>query len=399
MKRCHFSTLLILVLAALVAVGCAGGAPQACATANSCVVVAPGETIKIGFGGPTTGSNSQVGIDGVQASKLAAADAGQFQGHGFELVVADDQGTPDGALAAARALVANPSVVAVNGHPFSGASEAAMPIYEQAMLPMVSPSATRIDLTQKGSLVFNRIVPSDAVQGEVAAHFIFDKMGRKKVAVLHDGSLYGQGLAERLRQVLTSLGGQVIAFEAITPGQADYSQTLKTIAAQKPDAVFFGGYRPEAAVLALERPDAGLGDAIFMSGDGVPGNTFIQEAGDKGEGYYATIAGEPSPSAAKTAFDQKYLSTYAVKPGTESPYTWSLYDATNVIIEAVKKVAIVGQDGKLYIPRAALVAAVRGTSGYIGLTGVITCDKNGECGTGNFDIQVVKNGAWVKVNP
>jgi branched-chain amino acid transport system substrate-binding protein len=274
-----------------------------------------------------------------------------------------------------------------------------MSIYAQAMLPMVSPSATRIDLTQKGSPVFNRIVPSDAVQGEVAAHFIFDKKGLKKVAIIHDGNLYGQGLAERLRDVFTSLGGQVVAFEAITPGQADYSQTLKTIATQKPEAVFFGGYAPEAAVLASQRADAGLGDALIMSGDGVFNDLFIQQAGDNAEDYYVTTFGEPQPSAAKAAFDQKYLSTYAVKPGTQSPFTWSGYDAINVIIVAIEKVAIVGQDGKLYIPRAALVAAVRATSGYKGITGVITCDKNGECGAGNFDILVVKNGAWVKVNP
>jgi branched-chain amino acid transport system substrate-binding protein len=399
MKRKLLAALFIPVLATLVAVGCGAPPPQACVKANACVVVAPGETIKIGFGGPTTGNNSEVGIDTVQSSKLALADAGQFQGHGFELVVADDHGTEEGGKAAATLLVGNPSVTAVAGHAFSGASAAAMPIYEQALLPMVSQSATRIDLTQKGSPVFNRIIPSDAAQGEAAAHFLFDKKGLKKVAIIHDGSLYGQGLAERVRDVFNGLGGQVVAFEAITPGQVDYSQTLKTVATQKPEAVFFGGYRPEAAVLASQRGEAGLGDAIFMSGDGVPGTTFIQQAGDKAEGYYATIAGEPPPSAAKAAFDQKYLSTYAVKPGTQSPYTWASYDAANVIIAAIEKVAIVGQDGKLYIPRAALVAAVRATSGFKGLTGVITCDKNGECGVGNFDIQIVKNGAWVKVNP
>jgi branched-chain amino acid transport system substrate-binding protein len=191
----------------------------------------------------------------------------------------------------------------------------------------------------------------------------------------------------------------VVGFEAITSGQVDYSQTLKTIAAQKPEAVFFGGYGPEAAQLANQRAAAGLGDANFFSGDGVYGNPFIQQAGDNAEGYTVTAFAEPPDSQAKAAFDQEYLRSYGVKPGSLSPNAWNSFDAANVIIAAIKKVAIVGQDGNLYIPRAALVAAVRATSGYQGLTGVITCDKNGECGAGNFDILVVKNGKWVKVSP
>jgi branched-chain amino acid transport system substrate-binding protein len=400
MQRIRAASFFVLILAVFIAVGCAAGSPEVCKTANACVAVGAGEMIKVGMAVPTTGSNSQYGIDMVQAAKVSVADVGQFEGHGFGLVLADDKATTAGGAAAAGVLVANPSVVAVVGDPTSGASQAAMPIYEKAMLPMVSPSATRIDLTRQGSLVFNRVIPNDAYQAEVAAHFIFEKMGRKNVAIIHDGGLYGQGLAERLRDVLTGLGGQVVAFEAITPGQVDYSQTLRTIAVQRPDAVIFGGNNPtDAAVLASQRADSGLGDALFMSGDSVYGDTFIQLAGDKAEGYYVTAPAEPPESEAKVAFDQIYLTTFKIAPGSQSNYTWAAYDATSVIIAAVEKVAIVGQDGKLYIPRAALVAAVRATSGYKGLTGVITCDKNGECGAGNFDILVVKNGAWVKVNP
>jgi branched-chain amino acid transport system substrate-binding protein len=134
-----------------------------------------------------------------------------------------------------------------------------------------------------------------------------------------------------------------------------------------------------------------------MSGDSVYGDTFIQLAGDKAESYYATTPAEPSETEVKIAFDQKYQATFKVAAGSQSSYTWAAYDAAGVIIDAIQRVAIVGQDGKLYIPRAALVAAVRGTSKYQGLTGEITCDKNGECGAGNFDILVVKDGAWVKI--
>lgn len=132
--------------------------------------------------------------------------------------------------------------------------------------------------------------------------------------------------------------------------------------------------------------------------DGTCEDNFIIDAGDAAEGYYSTSFVEPPESPLKAAFDQTYLDTFNVEPGTLTSYTWSAYDAANVIIEAIKKVAIAEQDGRLYIPRAALVEAVRATSGYQGLTGSITCDKDGECATGQFDIFIVQGGKWVKVD-
>ena len=117
----------------------------------------------------------------------------------------------------ANKLVSDPTIVAIAGHIFSGATEAAMPIYEKAGIPMMSPSATNPPLTQKGSKVFNRVAFTDAAQGKFAAEYLFNTLGIKKIAVMHDGQAYGQGLAEVVAARFTELGGEVVADSKRSP--------------------------------------------------------------------------------------------------------------------------------------------------------------------------------------
>jgi len=377
----------------------ASGPPAECANENACVTVAPGAPIRIGFGGPLSGDVSAFGEDAANALQIAVKDVGEYEGHKFETQNEDDLGSSDGGAAVANRFAADPTIVAVVGHLFSGATSGGSPIYEDAMLPIVSPSATRIDLSQQGYKIFNRVIPSDYFQGQLAALFIYQSLGAKKLAIMHDGSPYGQGLAERVNKVFTEQGGEVVAFQGITAGETDYSAALNTIAADAPDAVFFGGYTGEAAVFASQRGSVGLGDIPFVSGDGIYGDQFIDLAGDAAAGYYATSALPPSDSPLKADFDKKYQDTFGIPAGQLSPYSWFTYDAFNVIVEAIKKVAIKGSDGTLYIPRAALIAAVRGTKGFKGVTGDITCDANGECGStglAGFGVYQVADGKWAE---
>lgn len=360
-----------------------------------CAVIEPGQTIKIGMGAPMTGDNAQFGIDISQGAQVAMEDAGEFNGFKFELVAEDDQGTPEGGAAVANKLVSDPTVVAIAGHIFSGATDAAIPIYEGKGIPMMSPSATNPALTQKGSKVFNRVAFTDAVQGKFAAEYLYNKLGIRKLAVMHDGQAYGQGLAEVVRDEFTALGGEVVAFEAITPNEADYSAPLAAIAAGGPEALYYGGYVQEAVVLVNQMDVAGLPDAIFFGCDGTFGQDFLQRTAENGEGAYGTSLIPPA-SEAKSAFDAKYEEKYGIAPGTLSPFTWTAYDSAAVLIDAIKKVAILGADGKLYIPRGVLVATVRGTKDYQGLTGTITCSEIGECNFTGPTFYVVQGGQWVE---
>lgn len=376
----------------------AAGAPAECAGENACVVVAPGDPVMLAFSGPMTGDNSNYGIDISQGAALAAEEA-DIAGHSVEIQAEDDGGTPEGGAQIANRVVAAGNIVAVVGPTFSGATQAAIPIYQEARIPVMSASATNPGLTTLGSDIFNRVAFSDLDQGEVAAGFIYNDLSCTTAAIIHDGTTYGQGLAEVARDSYVRLGGEVTTFEAITPGETDYSAVLTAISATPPCAIYFGGYAPEAAALVNGMEAAGLEDTYFASDDGTFGSTYIDLAGDNAEGTFATSAGVPAESEAKAAFDEKYLDTYGTAAGVLSGFTWFGYDAANVLIEAIKSVAIEGEDGSLYIPREALVTAVRSTSGYEGTTGTVTCDEVGECNATGPAIFVVEGGEFVAYQP
>jgi len=374
MKRLYF-VFTIAVAAAMVLAACGGAggaAPAICNTdAGGCAVFSAGQNIIIGMGAPMTGDNAAFGKDISQAAKLAVTDAGQFNGFSFELDAEDDGGTAEGGASVANKFVANPQVVAIAGHIFSGATKAAIPIYEAANIPMMSPSATNPPLTQSGSKVFNRCVFTDAAQGKYAATFLYNTLKITKLAVMHDGQAYGQGLAQVVNDEFTKLGGTVVAFQAITPAESDYSAALADVASKSPQAIFYGGYTAEAVVIVNQMKQAGLTGVTFFGDDGTFGQDFLDRTGANGEGAYSTSLIPPS-TPAKEKFDAAYLAAYAQPAGKLSPYTWTAYDSAAVLIKAIESVAVVS-GSKLYVPRAALVAAVRATKDYTGLSGTITC--------------------------
>lgn len=386
----------VVVVAALVLAACgpkAAVAPEACNAALGCAVIAKDQTVKIGYSGPMTGDYSQFGIDMSNAMKLAVADMGDVQGWKVEMAIEDDGGGAEGGAAVANKLVADPTFVAMAGHAFSGATAAAMPIYEKAGIPMMSPSATNPDLTTKGSTVFNRNAFTDTEQGKGAAKYLFETLGIKKLALMHDGSDYGQGLANVVKENFVAMGGESVAFEAVTPGESDYSAPLAAIASAAPEAIYFGGYNAEASVLVNQMEAAGLSGVVFFGGDGIYGKDFLAKVGDKGEGVYSATLVPPGTDPI-VKFNGAYLSAYGQEAGVLSAYTWNSYDAVGALIKAINSVAIV-QGDTLYIPRGALVAAVRGMKDYQGIAGVITCKENGECNASGPVFYIVKDGAWV----
>ncbi len=400
MKKSLLFVFSILITASLILAACGGGAqaPEVCQEnpdETVCAVIEEGETIKLGFAGPMTGDYSAFGIDISNAGLLAAQDAEPIDGFEFELLVEDTQGSGEGGAAVANLFVSDPNVVAIPGHTFSGSTAAAIPIYNEARLPMLSASATRADLTGGDQDVFNRIPFTDDIQGTKVAEYLYNELGFRQIAAMHDGDAYGRGLAEKVQEVFTDLGGEVVAFEAITPGETDYSAILTDIGSQNPEAIFFGGYYPEAAVIANGMPVAGMEDVVLFSDDGTFGASFIELTGVLGEGTYATSALPPS-SPAKEEFDQKYLDAYGQEAGALSTFTWHGYDVVSGLISAVRSVAILGDDGNLYIPRDQLVDAVNNLSGYQGLTGEISC-SSGECNTAGPTFFVVQDGEWVVV--
>jgi branched-chain amino acid transport system substrate-binding protein len=155
------------------------------------------------------------------------------------------------------------------------------------------------------------------------------------------------------------LGGEVVATEAITPGETDYTAPLSAIAARNPEALYYGGYVQEAVVLVNQMGQSGLHDVVFFGCDGTYGEDFITRTGANGEGAYSVALVPPASDAAPSS--TAYQEQFGAAAGSLSPYTWNAYDSAATLVAAIKSGSLQGCDGSLYIPRGALVDAVRGT--------------------------------------
>ena len=367
--------------------------PQACLDDEfGCAVISEGETIKLGMGAPLLGDYSMFGIDISQGVEFALAVDDGFEGWVYELIAEDTGGTAEGGATVANKMVTDQTVVAIAGHIFTASTDAAMPIYEKAGLPMMSPSATNPMLTQQGSSVFNRLCFTDAAQGIAAADLLFNTLGFTKIAVMHDGGSYGQGLADEVQAAFESFGGEVVAYEGITTGEADYVAPLSAVAAAEPEAVFFGGYAAEAIVLLNQWVQAGLDGAQFFGCDGTYGVELLEKTNGNSEGVISASL-VPPDSDEKTLFDADYAEEFGMEAGELSAFTWASFDTGGFLITAIESVAFV-ENGTLYVPRGALIQAVRGTD-YSGLTGMIKCDEVGECNASGPTFYKVENGVWV----
>jgi len=383
----------LLLFVAVIALTACGAKAYDCQDAWGCAEFKKGESVKVAYVGPMTGDYSAFGTDIARGAELALGENPTIKGFDVELVVEDTQGTPEQGAAVANKLSADPKVIAIDGHTFSGSTEVAIPIYGDAGIVMVSPSATNPPLTTLGSAVFNRVVFTDKQQGDAAAKYIYDQLGVRKMAIMHDGGAYGQGLAELTSDAFKALGGEVVDEEPITPGETDYSAPLASIAATEPELIYFGGYSAEGAVLATQMAAAGLEGVYFFGCDGTYGADYLDLAGDAAEGTFSTYVPIPK-SDAFTKFQQDYQAAYGDPEGKLSPYGPHGHDAMAVILAAANKVAI--EDGSsLIIPRKALADAVRATSDLSGLTGSITCSDTGECAAPAILFMVVQNGEWV----
>jgi branched-chain amino acid transport system substrate-binding protein len=241
------------------------------------------DTIKLGVAGPHSGDLASYGIPTIKAAELVVKDInakGGVLGKQVELLVEDDVCKPEVATNTATKLVSEGAHV-VLGHICSGATKAALGIYKDSNIPVMSPSATNPALTQSGDYPnFFRTIASDDAQARLEVDFALDVLKLKKIAVLHDKGDYGKGLAEFAKAFLEKdARAEVVLYEGITPGAVDYSAVVQKIKKSRAEAVIFGGYHPEASKIVTQMRKKRM-DTIFISDDGVKDDTFIKVAGE-----------------------------------------------------------------------------------------------------------------------
>lgn len=292
-----------------------------------------GDVIKIGAAGPFTGDMAVFGQDQLNGMKLAVDEwnaKGGLPGKKIVILEGDDQRDPKQAVAAANKLV-NDGVVGVIGHFNSNCSIPASAIYNKAGIPQISHGTTNPQFTEQGFSTAFRVCGRDNQQGKAAADFAVSRLKARKIAILHDKTTYGQGLAEEFRKGIGT-APQVVLFEGITVGEKDYSPVVTKIKALSPDLIFFGGIYVEGGLLIKQFKGVG-GTAPFIGGDGIMSEELAKIGGPATEGTCATFGPDTKESPSARGFNENYRKKYG-EPGVYSVYA---YDATNILLQAIQK--------------------------------------------------------------
>jgi len=390
------TVLAALVAVAMIATGCGGGGGT-----TDGEQPAEGVTIKIGIGAPLTQGAVALGQGMKRGASLAIKQANEGAakeaGITFEGVDGDDQGDPKVGNTVANTFASDPNLVGVMGHLNSGVSIPASKVYNENKIVQISPASTNPALTLQGFNNVFRVCTIDSVQGPMGAESAFTKFGLKTAVVVDDSTPYGEGLAAEFAKKYEELGGKVLFTEKTSDKDTDFNALVTKIKAENPDLIYYGGIYNAGALLAKQASDAGI-KAPVMGGDGLFDGEYINLAGAaQAEGDYCTSVGLPIDKLPK---GQEFTTAYKAEfPNDEiAAYDAYAFDATNVIIEAVLKVAAdLGAD-KITTPEGkdAIIAAVAAYQGE-GVTGAIAFDQNGDTTNKAITTYQVKSGAWTPV--
>jgi branched-chain amino acid transport system substrate-binding protein len=332
-------------------------------------------TIKLAVQAPLSGEQAALGEHVKLGAQLAVEEASKaFKALGYDLVFVpyDDQAKPEVGVANARNIVADPNVLALVGHFNSGVALPASEVYKDAMLAMISPANTATEITDRGYPNVNRVCGRDDVQGPVGARFAAQDLKLKSVYIIHDKTLYGQGVADNFRQEAIKLGLKVLGYDG-TEERANFAPMIIPMRAKNPDLVYFGGIYYQGGLLLKQMREKGV-KAAFMGPDGLDSSEMVKITGAQVIGsYYTTVAGPPDAYPETAAFAKKFKQRFGKEVESFGMYG---YDAAQVGLKAIEQ-AIQANGGKKP-SRAEVSAAVRKLKNFKGVTGSITFDNKGD---------------------
>jgi branched-chain amino acid transport system substrate-binding protein len=348
--------------------------------------------VKIGHVGPTSGGIAHLGKDNENGARMAIDELnakGVMIGGKkakFELLAEDDAADPKQGTAAAQKLV-DEKVNGVIGHLNSGTTIPASKIYSDAGIPQISPSATNPKYTRQGFKTTFRVVADDVHLGGTLGKYAVQTLKGKTIAVIDDRTAYGQGVADEFEKGVKAAGGKVVKREFTNDKATDFTAILTSIKGTKPDLVFYGGMDAVAGPMLRQMKQLGI-SAKFMGGDGIcTGELPKLAAGTMADDQVvcAEAGGiDQNDKAAVKAmedFRAKFKKKFGADVQIYAPY---VYDATNVMVAAMEKAG--SADPAKYLPVLAK------TTGYKGVTGVISFDDKGDIKNGALTLYTYKAG-------
>lgn len=342
------------------------------------------DVIRVGVAGPMTGDQAKMGTDFKNGVTLAVEEwnsKGGVLGKKIITLISDDQHDPKQAVSVANKMV-NDGVSGVIGHFNSSCSIPASDVYNRAGIPMITPASTNPQLTDKGYRGVFRVCGRDDQQGKVGADFVLNKLKIKKIAIIHDKTTYGQGLADEFKKFISDKVS-VVYYGGIIQGDKDFKTVLTALKEKKPELIYFGGIYPEAGLLVKQARELGI-SIPFMSGDGAIDPKFVEIAGAKAaEGTYLTFS--PDPKKVPTA--KAFIENYEKRFGEIGPYSSYAYDAANILFTAMKEAGTT--EGKVVIEKLH-------TMEFSGALGNIRFDGKGDVAVAPYVVWITKDGKFVE---
>ncbi len=293
------------------------------------------EDILVATTGPMTGNYATFGAQMKAGAEAAVADinaAGGVNGNQLKLEIGDDACDPKQAVAVANKL-SGEGIKLQAGHFCSGSSIPASAVYAEQGVLMVSPASTNPKLTDErpGPDIF-RVCGRDDQQGSVAGKYIADNFKDKVVAILHDKTAYGKGLADETKKAMNAAGKKEALYEAITAGEKDYTAIVTKLKQANVGLVYLGGYHSEGGLIVRQMRAQGM-DAVLMGGDALVTQEYWQITGKDGEGTLMTFSPDPRKNPAAADLVKKFREQ-GVEPEGYVLYT---YAAFQVFKQAAEK--------------------------------------------------------------
>ena len=290
--------------------------------------------ILLGVGGPITGPNAAYGAQLQKGAEQAVADlnaAGGMNGEQIKLVIGDDQSDPKQGISVANKFAAD-GVKFIDGHFNSGVTIPASEVYAENNMVVVSPAATNPQLTERGLWNVFRTCGRDDQQGGIAGKYLADHFKDAKIAVIHDKTPYGQGLADETKKSMNAAGVTEVMYEGVNVGDKDFSALIAKMKENGVTLIYWGGLHTEAGLIIRQSADQGL-KALLFSGDGIVSNELASIAGDAVIGTLNTFAPDPRKNPAAKDVVEKFRAA-GFEP---EAYTLYSYAAVQIMAAAIAK--------------------------------------------------------------
>ncbi len=309
--------------------------------------------IKLGVAGPITGGSAAFGAQLKNGTEQAVADinaAGGILGQKIQVLIGDDRADPKEGVSVANKFVGE-GVKFVIGHFNSGVTIPSSEVFQENGVLQITPAATNPKVTERNMWNIFRVCGRDDQQGVVAGNIVADRFKGKRVAVVHDKTTYGQGLADETRKAMNAKGLKEVLYEGVNVGDKDYSALVSKIKASRADLVYWGGLHDTGGLILRQLRDQGV-KATFMGGDGITDDEFAAIAGPGSEGTLMTFSPDPRTNPA----NKQIVDVFRKKGFEPQAYTLYSYAAVQVIKQAAeqaksldpKKVAEVMHSGKVF---------------------------------------------------